>query len=84
MIEDFASVSNSLRISSKTSSSVNSSRSFLNYILDSRQLQLVNLGEYHDERHDRKHGSFKESEVLEKGEGMEALLGSVATYAQAT
>ncbi len=44
------------------------------------QLQLINLAEYHDERRDKKSGTVKES-VFEKGEGMEALLGSVSTYA---
>jgi hypothetical protein len=44
------------------------------------QLQLINLAEYHDERRDRKK-KFMDSGALEKGEGMEALLGSVAAYA---
>ena len=41
------------------------------------QLQLINLAEYHDERKDKRTG-YKA--ILEKGEGMEALLGSVSTY----
>lgn len=39
------------------------------------------MAEYHDERKDKKKGS---DTVLEKGEGMEALLGSVSTYASNT
>jgi hypothetical protein len=45
------------------------------------QLQLINLAEYHEERKDERTG-YKN--ILEKGEGMEALLGSVATYASNT
>jgi hypothetical protein len=44
-------------------------------------LQLINLAEYHDERKDKRLGNMA---ILEKGEGMEALLGSVSTYASNT
>jgi hypothetical protein len=40
------------------------------------QLQLVNLGEYHGAATEKQ----KSVDVLEKGEGMEAILGQVATY----
>jgi hypothetical protein len=42
---------------------------------------LVNLAEYHDEHEGGKKRRKKRSEILEKGEGLEALLGSVSTYA---
>jgi hypothetical protein len=42
-------------------------------------IQLVNLAEFHDERNDKKKGGS--NSLLEKGEGMEALLGSVTAYA---
>jgi hypothetical protein len=45
------------------------------------QLQLINLAEYHDERKDERTGY---TNILEKGEGMEALLGSISTYASNT
>ena len=39
------------------------------------------MAEYHDERKDKRKGNMA---ILEKGEGMEALLGSVSTYASNT
>ncbi len=42
---------------------------------------MINLAEYHDERKDKRTGH---QNILEKGEGMEALLGSVSTYASNT
>lgn len=46
------------------------------------QLELLNLGEYHDERQEK--GKKAPPSVMEKGEGMEALLGSVSAYACGT
>jgi len=43
------------------------------------QMQLLNLTEYHNSNPKRKRLG-----ILEKGEGMEALLGSVVTYASQT
>lgn len=44
-------------------------------------IQLVNLAEFHDEGSKKKKGGGGGASLLEKGEGMEALLGSVMTYA---
>lgn len=42
------------------------------------------MAEYHDEDEGGKKRRKKQSEILEKGEGLEALLGSVSTYAHNT